>query len=95
MMVVVFSLSTTASTVSTHLESLNHWLFHSSDNLLVNDKLGVLRCLYCLFSSVWFVQSQPIAEEENMSVNAIKLTMEVKRVLIIKGTACYIIYFKI
>jgi hypothetical protein len=76
-----------------YLKELLKWV--SSESLLVIDKSGVLRRLYCPFSVVCLVTFPDISEGEKVSVDAIKLTVEVKEVFIIKGTAYYIIYFNI
>ena len=76
-----------------YLKELLKWV--SLDSLLVIDKYGVLRRLYCPFNAVCLVTFPDIAEGEKVSIDAIKLTIEVKEVFIIKGTAYYIIYFSI
>jgi hypothetical protein len=76
-----------------YLKELLKWV--STDSLLVVDKDSVLRRLYCPFSAVCLVTFPDIAEGEKVYVDAIKLTVEVKEVFIIKGTAYYIIYFNI
>jgi hypothetical protein len=76
-----------------YLKELLKWV--SSDSLLVIDKQGHLRRIYCPFKAVCLVTFPDIKQGEKVPVDAIKLTVEVKEVFIIKGTAYYIIYFKI
>jgi hypothetical protein len=76
-----------------YLKELLKWV--SSDSLLVIDKQGLLRRIYCPFKAVCLVTFPDIKQGESVPVDAIKLTVEVKEVFIIKGTAYYIIYFKI
>jgi len=76
-----------------YLKELLKWV--SSDSLLVIDKKGLLRRIYCPFKAVCLVTFPDIKQGESVPVDAIKLTVEVKEVFIIKGTAYYIIYFKI
>jgi hypothetical protein len=75
------------------LKELLNWV--SSDSLLVIDKSGRLRRLYCPFIAVCLVDFPDITKGEKVSFDAVKLTIEVKEVFIIKGTAYYIIYFNI
>jgi hypothetical protein len=75
------------------LKELLKWV--SSDSLLVIDKSGKLRRVYVPFWVISLVDFPDITKGEKVSVDAIKLTIEVKEVFIIKGTAYYIIYFKI
>jgi hypothetical protein len=76
-----------------YIKELLKWV--SSDSLLVIDKSGKLRRLYCPFWAICLVDFPDIIQGEKVSVDAIKLTMEVKEVFIIRGTAYYILYFKI
>jgi hypothetical protein len=76
-----------------YLKELLKWV--SSDSLLVIDKSGTLRRLYCPFKAVCLVTFPEIKQGEKVSVDAVKLTVEVKEVFIVKGTAYYIIYFSI
>jgi len=76
-----------------YLKDLLKWI--SSDNLLVLDKSGKLRRLYCPFWVISLVNFPDIASGEKVPVDAVKLTVEVREVYVIKGTAYYIIYFKI
>jgi hypothetical protein len=76
-----------------YLKELLKWV--SSDSLLVIDKLGLLRRLYCPFKAVCLVTFPEIKQGEKVAVEAVKLTVEIKEVFIVKGTAYYIIYFNI
>jgi hypothetical protein len=76
-----------------YLKELLKWV--SSDSLLVIDNSGTLRRLYCPFKAACLVTFPDIKQGEKVSIDAIKLTVEVKEVFIIKGTAYYIIYFNI
>jgi hypothetical protein len=76
-----------------YLKELLNWI--SSDNMLVIDKKGLLRRIYCPFWVVCLVDFPDIKQGDQVSVDAIKLTIEVKEVYIIRGTPYYIIYFKI
>jgi hypothetical protein len=75
------------------LKELLKWV--SSDSLLVIDKKGALRRIYCPFKAICLVTFTDIKQGEKVSVDAIKLTVEIREVFIIKGTAYYILYFKI
>jgi hypothetical protein len=76
-----------------YLRELLKWV--SSDSLLVLDKLGKLRRVYVPFWVVSLIDFPDITKGQIVPVDAIKLTVEVKEIYIIKGTAYYIIYFKI
>jgi hypothetical protein len=76
-----------------YLKELLKWV--SSDNLLVIDKSGKLRRVYVPFWVVSLVDFPDISKDQIVPVDAVKLTVEVKEVYVIKGTAYYIIYFKI
>ena len=76
-----------------YLKELLNWI--SSDNMLVIDKKGLLRRIYCPFQVICLVTFPEIKQGDQVSVDAIKLTIEVKEVYIIRGTPYYIIYFKI
>jgi hypothetical protein len=76
-----------------YLKELLKWI--SSDSILVIDKKGDLRRIYCPFKVICLVNFPTITKGEKLSVDAIKLTVEVKEVYIIKGTAYYIAYFMI
>jgi hypothetical protein len=75
------------------IKELLKWV--SSDSLLVIDKNGLLRRIYCPFKVICLVTFPEIKQWEKVSVDAVKLTVEVKEVFIIKGVAYYIIFFKI
>ena len=76
-----------------YLKELLKWV--SSDSLLVLDKSGRLRRIYCPFRVICLVDFPDITRGENVSVDAIKMTVEVREVFIVRGIAYYIIYFKI
>jgi hypothetical protein len=76
-----------------YIKELLKWV--SSDSLLVIDKTGDLRRIYTPFKAICLVSFPEIKEGDKVSVEAVKLTVEVKEVFIIKGTAYYIIYFNI
>ena len=76
-----------------YLEELLNWI--SSDNLLVIDRGGRLRRIYCPFKVICLVNFPDITKGEKVSVDAVKLTVEIKEVYIIRGTAYYIAYFVI
>ena len=76
-----------------YLQELLKWV--SSDSLLVIDDKGNIRRLYCPFKVICLVNFPAITKGEKVSVDAIKLTVEVREVYIIKGTAYYIAYFLI
>lgn len=75
------------------LKELLKWV--SSDSLLVIDKSGKLRRIYCPFWVISLVDFPDITRGQVVPVDAIKLTIEIKEVYLIKGTAYYIVYFKI
>ena len=76
-----------------YLNELLKWI--QSDSLLVIDKSGRLRRIYCPFKAICLVDFPDIKQGEKVNVDAVKLTMEIREIYIIKGTAYYIIYFKI
>ena len=76
-----------------YLQELLKWI--SSDSLLAIDGKGDIRRIYCPFKVICLVNFPDINQGEKVSVEAIKLTVEIKEVYIIKGTAYHIIYFKI
>ena len=76
-----------------YLKKLLNWI--STDSILVIDKRGLLRRIYCPFKVICLVDFPAIREGECVSVDAVKLTVEVKEVFIIKGTAYYIVFFSI
>ena len=76
-----------------YLKELLKWI--SSDSILIVDKSGSLRRIYCPFKAICLVTFPEIKQGERVSIDAIKLTVEVKEVYIIKGTAYFIIYFSI
>jgi hypothetical protein len=76
-----------------YLQELLKWI--SSDSLLVIDRKGELRRIYCPFKVICLVSFPGISQGEKVSVEAIKLTVEVKEVYIISGTAYHIAYFVI
>ena len=76
-----------------YLNELLKWI--SSDSLLVIDRQSHIRRIYCPFKAICLVTFPDIKQGEEVPVDAIKLTVEVKEVFIIKGIAYYIIYFKI
>jgi hypothetical protein len=76
-----------------YLNELLKWI--SSDSLLVIDQSGNLRRIFCPFEVICLVDFPDILKGQKVPVDAIKLTIEVNEVFIIKGTAYYIIYFKI
>jgi hypothetical protein len=76
-----------------YLKELLKWV--SSDSLLVIDKEGVLRRIYCPFKVICLVNFPAITKGQKVSVDAIKLTVEIKEVYIIRGIAYHIAYFVI
>jgi hypothetical protein len=76
-----------------YLNELLKWI--SSDSLLVIDQSGNLRRLYCPLKAICLVDFPNIIKGQKVSVKAIKLTVEIREVYIIKGTAYYIINFSI
>jgi hypothetical protein len=76
-----------------YLQELLKWV--SSDSLLVIDKSSNLRRIFCPFKVICLVEFPDIYEGEKVSVEAIKLTVAVKMVYIIRGTAYHIAYFMI
>jgi len=76
-----------------YIRELLKWVDETS--LLVIDKKGHLRRIYCPFKVVCLVEFPDITKGEKVAVMAVKLTMSVKEVYIIKGRAYFIIYFRI
>jgi hypothetical protein len=75
------------------LKELLKWV--NSDSILVIDKKGLLRRIYCPFKAICLVDFPEIKHGERVNVDAVKLTVEIKEVFVIRGVAYYIIYFKI
>jgi len=61
----------------------------------VIDGSGNLRRLYCPFKVICLINFPAISKGDKVSVDAIKLTVEVREVYIIRGTAYHIAYFRI
>ncbi len=76
-----------------YLKELLKWV--SAESLLIIDKTSKLRRIYCPFKAICLVDFPDIIKGEKVSVDAVKLTIEVKEVFIIRGIAYYIIFFKI
>jgi len=76
-----------------YLKELLKWV--STEDILVIDKLGVLKRIYCPFKAIALVAFPDIKQGEKVSVDSIKFTLEIKEVYIIKGTPYFIIYFSI
>jgi len=76
-----------------YLNELLKWI--SSDSLLVIDKSGNLRRIYCPFKVICMVNFPAITKGDKVSVDALKLTVEIREVYIIRGIAYHIAYFMI
>jgi hypothetical protein len=76
-----------------YLQELLRWV--SSDSLLAIDKHGKIRRIYCPFKVICLVNFPAITKGQKVSVESVKLTVEIKEVYIIKGTAYHIAYFMI
>jgi hypothetical protein len=76
-----------------YLKELLKWV--STEDMLVIDKSGLIRRIYCPFRALCLVSFPEIKQGEKVTIDAIKLTVEIKEVYIIKGTAYFIIYFSI
>lgn len=76
-----------------YLKELLKWV--STDSIWVIDKSGHLRRIYCPFRAICLVNFPDITKGEKVAVDAVKLTLEVKEVYIIRGVAYYIVYFRI
>jgi hypothetical protein len=62
---------------------------------LIIDQAGNIRRLYCPFEVICLVDFPAIIKGQKVSVDAVKLTVEIREVYIIKGTAYYIVNFSI
>lgn len=68
----------------------------STTSILVVDRNGNLKRLHCPFSVVAIVELPPqITVGASYMVDAVKMTLELKEVYIIKGKGYFIWYFKI
>ena len=76
-----------------YLMELLKWV--SADSILVIDKSGKLRKVYVPFWVISLADFPDITKGQKVTVDAIKLTVEVKEVYVIRGIHYYIIYFKI
>lgn len=76
-----------------YIRELLKWV--EEDSIMVIDKRGLLRRIYCPFKAICLVEFPDITKGEKVAVMAVKLTMSVKEVYIIKGRAYFIIYFRI
>jgi hypothetical protein len=63
--------------------------------ILVIDSSGDIRRIYCPFKVICLVNFPDIIKGQKVSVDAIKLTVEIKEVYIIKSTAYHIAFFMI
>jgi len=75
------------------LRELVRWV--SSDSILVIDSTNKLRRIYCPFEVIAIVNFPDIAQGQKVHVDAVKLTIEIKEVYIIKGKAYFIVFFRI
>ena len=75
------------------MKELLKWI--STESILVIDKSGKLRRVYVPFWVVSLVDFPDIARGQKVVVDAVKLTVEVKEVYVIRGVHYYIIYFRI
>lgn len=76
-----------------YLQELLKWI--SSDSILVIDRSGRLRRVYVPFWVISLVDFPDIARGQKVSVDAVKLTVEVKEVYVIRGVHYYVVYFRI
>ena len=76
-----------------YLKELLKWV--SSDSILVIDKKGALRRIYCPFEAICIVMFPDIKEGDKVAIEAVKITVTLKEVYIIKGKAYFIIFFRI
>lgn len=76
-----------------YIRELLKWV--EEDSIMVIDKKGHLRRIYCPFKAICLVKFPDINKGEKVAVMAVKLTMSVKEVYIIRGRAYFIIYFRI
>ena len=76
-----------------YLQELLKWV--SSYSLLVIDGSGNLRRLYCPFKVICLINFPAISKGDKVAEDAIKLTVEVREVYIIRGIAYHIAYFRI
>jgi len=76
-----------------YLKMFLKWI--SSDSILVIDKSWKLRRVCVPFWVVSLVDFPDISKGQKVSVDAVKLTVEVNEVYVISGIHYYIIYFKI
>lgn len=68
----------------------------STNSILVIDRKGNLKRLYCPFQVVAIVELPPqIIEGAFYMVDAVKMTLDLKEVFIIRGKGYFIWYFKI
>ena len=76
-----------------YLQELLNWV--SSESLLVIDRSGNLRRLYCPFKVISLVNFPDITTGQKVAVDAVKLTVEIRELYIIRGVAYHIAYFTI
>jgi hypothetical protein len=76
-----------------YLEEILKWV--SSDSMLVIDKGGQLRRIYCPFKVISLVSFPDITKGQKVAVDAVKLTIEIREVYIIRGIPYHIAYFTI
>jgi hypothetical protein len=76
-----------------YIQELLRWV--SQDSILVIDGNGHLRRIYCPFNVICLVEFPDIPQNKKVSVDAIKMTISLKEVYVIKGKAYFIIYFRI
>lgn len=76
-----------------YIRELLKWV--EEDSMLVIDEKGRLRRIYCPFKATCLVDFPDINQGESVAVTAVRLTIQIKEVYIIKGRAYFIIYFRI
>jgi hypothetical protein len=67
----------------------------NTTSILIIDKNGVLKRLFCPFKVVAIVNKPPIQQGSIYKVDAVKMTLELKEVFIIEGHGYYIWIFRI
>jgi len=73
----------------------NLFKYVSTDSVLYVDKQGRLRRLYCLFKAIIIRLIPNHSIGDKVSVEAVKITLELKEVYIIRGKAYYVYNFRI
>ncbi len=67
----------------------------STESILVIDRQGKLRRIYCPFRAIVVIPVGEFVTGKTVLVEAVKMTLELREVFIVDGTAYYLFHFRI